>query len=169
MSRKHMKIAFTHGGIIPAKVLKTAKDKSVSPFEPVKVPEAYGLQLISDKHAFDHDAWEKQRRADEAAAAERADEAKNDAAKDDRIAELGKQVETLTSELATEREKVSNYESGAVEMHSQVTTLTADLEAERAKTADLEQELANLIEAKAGEGADQAGLPLDGETPGASE
>ena len=51
--RKNMRIAFHHGGIIPASVLKAKKDKSVGPHEEVTVPAAYGKHLCDDKFAYE--------------------------------------------------------------------------------------------------------------------
>lgn len=47
---KSITIAFPRGGILPASI--TGKDpENVAPHVPVKVPEAYGLQLIADRFA----------------------------------------------------------------------------------------------------------------------
>ncbi|MBS8259732.1 hypothetical protein DYI23_05825 [Roseibium polysiphoniae] len=47
-----MTIAFTRGGIIPARHASGGKDTSVAPHEPVKVPEVYGKHLVADKFAY---------------------------------------------------------------------------------------------------------------------
>lgn len=47
---KSITIAFPHGGILPAAITGKASE-NVAPHVPVKVPEAYGLQLIADRFA----------------------------------------------------------------------------------------------------------------------
>lgn len=49
---KTIKIAFAHGGTLPASVMGTKKDVPVSPHEPAAVPEGYGRQLIEDRFAY---------------------------------------------------------------------------------------------------------------------
>lgn len=48
-------IAFRHGGIIPASVLKRDKDVSVAAHEAIEVPADYGQHLIDDKFAYAKD------------------------------------------------------------------------------------------------------------------
>ncbi|MFK0330700.1 hypothetical protein ACIQUB_06210 [Rhizobium sp. NPDC090275] len=48
-------IAFHHGGIIPASVLKKDKDVSVAAHEAIEVPADYGQHLIDDKFAYAKD------------------------------------------------------------------------------------------------------------------
>lgn len=54
-SEKKMKIAFKHGGIIPASVIgaKDGKDKRCTAHEAVSVPESYGNHLLSDGFAYE--------------------------------------------------------------------------------------------------------------------
>ena len=54
-SEKKMKIAFKHGGIIPAAVIgaKDGKDKPCTAHEAVAVPESYGNHLITDGFAYE--------------------------------------------------------------------------------------------------------------------
>jgi len=54
-SEKKMKIAFKHGGIIPASVIgaKDGKDRRCGAHQPFSVPESYGNHLVSDGFAYE--------------------------------------------------------------------------------------------------------------------
>lgn len=56
MAEKKITIAFARGGILPGKVMGTETDVSVSPGEPVRVPETYGRHLIDDRFASEVEA-----------------------------------------------------------------------------------------------------------------
>jgi hypothetical protein len=53
MASKTISIAFSHGGILPADVMKSKKDIQVPPRQAVDVPAEYGQYLIDNKYAFD--------------------------------------------------------------------------------------------------------------------
>lgn len=50
-AKSSMMIQFPRGGIIPADVLKSDKDRDCGPGEPVKVPKAYADHLIERRIA----------------------------------------------------------------------------------------------------------------------
>lgn len=50
-AKSSMMIQFPRGGIIPADVLKSEKDRDCGPGEPVKVPKAYADHLIERRIA----------------------------------------------------------------------------------------------------------------------
>lgn len=55
MASTKIGIAFHHGGIIPASVLKKDEDVTVAAHEAIEVPADYGQHLIDDKFAYAKD------------------------------------------------------------------------------------------------------------------
>lgn len=56
MAEKKIWIMSEHGIKIPGSILGLEKDYQADAFEPVKVPESYGLHLIADRFAVETEA-----------------------------------------------------------------------------------------------------------------
>lgn len=109
MDTKMICIAFPGGGILPAKVMKTDKDRRVGAREPVMVPEVYGKHLIHDRFAVPAEMPkpEEPKTAKKAAAAKKA--------ADDQAAAEKKAAEDKAAEDKAVAEKKAESEKAAAE------------------------------------------------------
>ncbi|MBB5703600.1 septal ring factor EnvC (AmiA/AmiB activator) [Ochrobactrum daejeonense] len=155
MSKKStIVVAFSNGGIIPARILEKPKDVSVLPHEPIEVPKVYGDHLIFDRIAYDFVEAEKRKKADAASAAKHAEAARSDTealeALNEQIARLVSENERLTADL-DEADKA---------LADERDRLGKELEAERNNVAMLTEQLAEATKPPVQE---QETLKMDGD------